>query len=285
MGGFARALSARASRLTLGASDADLAQLLRAELLDSPAECVPKLVSIDIFDTLLLRNEKCEARRFWEMSELVRRKLRIAGNRHGPSTQDLFVARYMAMRASYNCGESLLGCREGRILQTLATQIDVLGLAPDTQSLFLDAELEFEAANLTGNSLLVAAVHEALGHLPLIGLSDMYLSAGHIETLIDRVFNGQCRLQKVFSSADITVSKRSGHAFRHVAQAMEVSCEELLHIGDNVNSDVIQAHRAGCRAVFFPVTHTELQARSRDLDLFIHERRAEGLACDSCATL
>jgi len=285
MGEFARAVSALPSRRSLRASDRDLAELLLAELRAASSQDPPAFVSVDIFDTLLLRNDKCEARRFWEISDLVRQSLASAGLRGALSTRDLFITRCLAMRAGYACSDSLLGCREGHVLQVLATQVELLGLPANAQVLLLEAELEFETGNLQSNDFLLAVLQEAFPGTPLIGLSDTYLGGAQIQTLVDRLCAGRCRMHALYSSADIIVSKRSGHAFTHVARDRNATCAEFLHIGDSVAADVIQARRAGWRAQLFPLTHAEADARARDLEAFVEERRREGLPCENYVTL
>jgi FMN phosphatase YigB (HAD superfamily) len=285
LGAFARAVSALPSRRSLRGSDRDLAQLLLADLLALSADRAPTFISVDIFDTLLLRDDKCEARRFWEISALVRQRIASSDLHAERSTHDLFVARYLAMRAGYACSDRLRGCQEGHIVPILATQAELLDLPSSAQDLFLDAELEFEACNLQSNDFLLAVLQQAFADKPLIGLSDTYLGAAQIETLVARVCGGRCRLHALYSSADIILNKRSGHAFAHVAHDRNAACDEFLHVGDNVSSDLIPAHRSGWRALLFPVTHTELEARSRDLERFLEERRREGHACEAYATL
>lgn len=285
MGGFARSLSATTSRLALCASDLRLARLFVDELIELVADSPPKFISVDVFDTLLLRNDKCQARRFWEISDLVRQRLHDNEPRIETFTKDLFVARYLAMRAGYSCGESVLGGREGQIQQVLATQTDLMNLPASMTALLFEVELDYEALNLKSNDFLVAALQQALGAVRLIGLSDTYFGLQHVKSLIARAFNDRCLVEALFPVADTSLNGRGGHEYHFIAKSMKTSCAEVMHIGHNMHSDIVQARRAGCRALFFPVTHAELLARSRDLDLFLDERRQESLDCAAYATL
>jgi predicted HAD superfamily hydrolase len=267
------------------ARESPISTLLVAALTDLTDDHTPLIVSFDIFDTLLLRNRKCEARRFWEMAKLTRQRLAKKGIRPELSVEDLFTARYLSMRAGYSGDQYLRGCREAQILRVIGTQIELLNLPPEVEPLLLGLELDYEARNLVGNDVLLSAVQAAFGPVPLVGLSDMYLGAEHIESLVARVFEGRCRLTKIFSSADIVLNKRSGHAYSFVAEAMQVSSADILHIGDNIDTDLIQARLSGCKALPFPVTHAEIAARSRDFEAFLRDRRREGLDCDDYATL
>jgi len=285
MGYSARVISALPSRLWLREYDRDLAEFLLKDLRSMTGQFVPKFISVDIFDTLLLRNGKCESRRFWEISELVREKISYSKLGNAFSTAELFVARCLAMRAGYACSDTLGGCREGHILQVLATQLEMLGLPADAQVLLMDAELEFETVNLQCNDFLLAVLQEAFPSTPIVGLSDTYLGGAQIQILIDRLCAGRCRMEAIYSSADIIFNKRTGRAFAHVAQDRRCTCSDILHIGDNVTSDLIQARLAGCRAQLFPVAHAELDARCRDLNAFLEERRSEGFPAETYAML
>ena len=280
-GAFARALTAAASRWNLSAAD-ELFDLFVAELVDIAADRPPVIVSVDVFDTLLLRNNKCEARRYWEISELIRR---VSDDCTNVDTRDLFLARDLAMRAGYRCGESIGECREGQILHVIATQLELLGLPPSLRAAFLESELQYEAQNLAGNDFLLRAIETAFGQIPIVGISDMYLSAGHIESLIDRVFEGRCSPKAVYSSADIILNKRSGRAYRAVAEQLACDVAHIVHLGDNLQADVLQARAAGVRALLFPITDVERLERHRDLELFVEERRREGLDCAAYASL
>jgi hypothetical protein len=285
IGNFPRMLSAMDSRLSLPASGSAASDALLAELRELTVDGAPRFVSLDVFDTLLLRNGKCEARRFWEISHRIRCRMVDEEIRPGLATADVFTARYLAMRAGYACDRSLQGCREGQIQTVITTQIDLLGLPADVQAVFLGIELDYEAENVVGNEFLLAAIRQVFGEVPLIGISDMYLGADQIALLVDRTFGGRCRLQRIFSSADIVLNKRSGNAYAFVADSLQAGNSDILHIGDNVQADLIQSRLAGFRALLFPVTHTELAARRHDLDAFLQERQREGMAFDEMATL
>jgi len=282
-GAFARVLSVTDSRLSLSADDG-LRQLLVSELVELAGGQPPAVVSVDIFDTLLLRNGKCEARRYWEISELIHRRLGV-GTGRAIEVRDLFLARYLAMRAGYCCGESIAGCREGQIAHVLATQIELLGLSPTLQSAFLEIELEYEAQNLIANYFLLAAIQAAFGPVPIVGISDMYLSAEHIEVLVARLFADRCTLGGIFSSADLILNKRSGHAYPVVAGALNCNLADMIHVGDNAEADVSQPRRVGMKALLFPVADSEYSERRRDLNLFVEERLREGLDCGAYASL
>lgn len=283
LGQFARQLAALKSRRVLDESCRELLSMLVEELREVAGDRPPKLVSLDIFDTLLLRNDKCEARRFWEMSGSIVRVLVKAGITP-PSVCDLFLARAHATRAGYACEAQIAGFREAEIRRIIATQIGLLGLDPQLSPVFLAAELEYEAANVVGNRFLLAAVRHAFGPVPLLGLSDMYLSGTDIRGLVACVLKGECSLEVVFSSADRTPAKRSGGAFDHAASAMRLDPGDLLHVGDDVSADLNQAHQHGWRAVLFPVTDSEAERRRRDLQEFLEETRRNGHELTAHAT-
>jgi len=86
----------------------------------------------------------------------------------------------------------------------------------------------------------------------------MYLREVDIRQLLDHA--GVMADVELFSSADIRVSKRSGKAFRFVADHAGVGLSSMLHLGDSLCSDFQMARRAGLRAVHLPVPDVERDA-------------------------
>jgi hypothetical protein len=70
----------------------------------------PGLLSLDVFDTLLLRDGSSQVRRFGEIGA------RMAA-RAGPGTtaEDALIARHLGTRASYRAGPRVDGCGEGSL--------------------------------------------------------------------------------------------------------------------------------------------------------------------------
>ena len=220
------------------------------------------ILSLDVFDTLLLRNAKCERRRFWEIAE--RWQALLPAKSRGVEVLDLYLARLRAAQICYSCGPILAGTQEGRSDSLSGVTLSLLKLPQSLSLKFMSAEIDYEADNLAPNPLILETVNKYSEHGgKVMLLSDMYLTGAQIHTLISRFGLGDVA-PYVYSSADITLNKRSGTIFRPAAQNLGVSPNDILHIGDNFRSDFSMPRLAGWAAQHLPIPRCEEQLRERD---------------------
>jgi len=248
------------------------ADALAKEIDDTIAKVEPSVLSFDVFDTLLLRNDASEARRFLDISARARKQVQRAfGKRGWPSEIDFLLARVDAMALCYRTRAAVEGCREGRIGDVIRVVRRALDLPAEAESVLLEAELDAEAESLTLNSVLIDVARkfrEQGGQVIL--LSDMYLSKDEIVSLVRRLDPSSVEeIDHVFSSADHVVSKRSGKMFALVERELQKA--QFLHIGDALEGDVFQARKAGWSALHFPIGRAENARRERDLAAFVAE--------------
>jgi hypothetical protein len=120
----------------------------------------PGLLSLDVFDTLLLRDGSSEVRRFMEIGA------RMAA-RAGPGTTavDALVARHLATRASYRAGPGSMAAAKGRLREIHETAARSLGLPRSRADDFIEAEIHCETGHVEPNTLLVSYMrkHQARG--------------------------------------------------------------------------------------------------------------------------
>lgn len=86
----------------------------------------------------------------------------------------------------------------------------------------------------------------------LIFISDMYLDKIIIEKILQK--NGYKNYEKIFVSSEEKVLKKNGDMFQRVFEELGISCDEIFHIGDDINSDVNQAKYKGIDAWYYPKT-------------------------------
>ena len=99
-------------------------------------------------------------------------------------------------------------------------------------------------------------------NIPVILVSDTYLDHCQLSYMLDRptpwhaqsFLNG---LNRIFISCEYGRGKRHG-LFDFILEEMQVAPENVLHIGDNFNSDCAPAHKAGIAALYYPKTDPEL---------------------------
>lgn len=274
----------------------------RAEVLSSSAfddfekevwaiveEVDPKVISFDVFDTYLLRNDKPEAVRYLEMSELALEKMQQAYPESRRLNQlqavDLCETRIAGMRATYRTRPRIQGVGEGLIDEVFVMQRILLGLEPGAEKELLAAEIEYEAENLVENPLLkkLAIEFKKKGGKVIL-ISDMYLGTSVIDLIIKRITKSR-HYDALFSSADLVLSKRSGKIFGKVEKELGLDPQDFLHFGDAWLSDVEQARRAGWNATYFPVAAKELRRRESKLEDFIAMMDGKGIETRAWAKL
>ncbi len=280
---IARLLEGAYSRLEYltGAGKDQVKQLLWDEIRSQET----KVLSLDVFDTLLLRNDKPEAFRFREISQFV--KERLGEKAETMSDVDLLLSRVLGMTISYRCRPDIDGCREGSIEEVIRTQRRDLNLPPAVDQVFLQAEIDYEAANLTPNQVLIDVAKEfrAQGGVVVL-VSDMYLGEAPISLILRRLdIDARVEFDGVFSSCDHIVSKRASKLFTKISSQLRCDPEACLHVGDSVEGDVFQCRAAGWRAVYFPVAREEAIRRTKSLDRFKSEMAEIGLDVSQWAKL
>jgi FMN phosphatase YigB (HAD superfamily) len=228
-------------------------------------------LSLDVFDTFLLRGPESEAERYLRWARFV-----LAGLANGPyetlardtTPEELTVLRAKALELSYRFRKRIANSAEGSIREVARNVAYSLGQDQAFALKLLELEVEFETMQLQRNPLLsevVVSFHRQGGRVLLI--SDMYLHANMIESICRRVDpDGMVHVDKVISSADTIISKRSGHIFGMVADTLCLNPSHTVHIGDNFDSDVVMARLAGWHAMHFPVSRPERAARERSLE-------------------
>lgn len=80
-------------------------------------------------------------------------------------------------------------------------------------------------------------------------ISDMYLSKGIISSILEH--NGILGYQGLLVSSDIGLTKSSGNLFEYFIRKYGINKNDVLHVGDNLNSDVKQARLAGLDAYYY----------------------------------
>jgi predicted HAD superfamily hydrolase len=81
-------------------------------------------------------------------------------------------------------------------------------------------------------------------------LSDFYFDSCYIWKLLTK--NGlDSLIQDGFSSCEINANKRSGSAFLYLLDYYGVGPEDVIHIGDNYSSDILQARKLNIQSIHY----------------------------------
>ncbi|GJD87736.1 hypothetical protein BHAOGJBA_1241 [Methylobacterium hispanicum] len=208
----------------------------------------PRLVTIDCFDTLLLRGADHEEDRIRRLGAAIE----VAFAAEGVSVSGAAAAatRIAASHAVYR--KAARTGAEGRHAEMLALQCLALGLDLAWTSLLERVEIEQETRDLRPNRPLADLLRECRrSGVRVVAVSDMYLSSEAILRLLEAAGVADC-VERVYASSDHGASKRQGDLFPLVLAAEGVSAAEVLHAGDCRVADFVVPRSRGIAAVRIP---------------------------------
>jgi len=77
--------------------------------------------------------------------------------------------------------------------------------------------------------------------------SDMYLGKEIIENILN--ICGYKDYKQLYLSSDLLIKKRDGKLFRFIIDDLSINPREIVHIGDNLMSDYVQAQKNGIKSI------------------------------------
>lgn len=205
----------------------------------------PLLVSFDVFDTLLLRRVEQPG----DLFEVVGERARAAGLIEPGLTPVLFrLAREEAerrARARVASAEVGLTAIHAELRHLLCEAADPAMLAA--------LELEVEAERIFANPLLLTVLQDlSAAGIPVVLLSDMYLSPTDLARLLSTAGIGPALYGRLHVSGAEGSSKRDGGLFRLLLAAHPgIPPGRIIHIGDDPLGDVAMARAAGLEAIHY----------------------------------
>ncbi len=208
-----------------------------------------RVVSVDIFDTLLLRGTRPELQRFGDVAAVQAAALREAGLA-APDASALYRARLQAHKRAYDAVRAA-GRGEVTLAAVLEAVCRICDLPPEAVPVMARTEVACEKRALRLNRALAALLSAPPSPRRIVFASDMYLPGGAVRELVTHAapaFAGHA----IYVSADWGATKRRGDLYARIAAAEGVPPEAILHIGDNRLADVESALAAGVRAWHLP---------------------------------
>jgi len=184
--------------------------------------------SFDIFDTLLLR-PFLEPQDVWKIMEEDEHE---AGFAHARKSADEITYK----QASERGGE--------------ATIEEAYSLMPKKFQWLLKKEMDMERRVLRANPEMLAIWNDHIkrGERCII-VSDMYLPCEFIESVLRE--NGFDCWEKIYISRDFNCRKNTGELFKKVILDLQTNPIDILHIGDNEQSDVMIPRSLGIQAKLY----------------------------------
>lgn len=218
-------------------------------------------VTLDIFDTFLLRNSKPEWLRFFEMAKVHAIFFRRQG--YNFSTECLFGARLTAHKIAYRTAPLVGKYRDASIHQIFRIFLNYIGLDAYDSTIheLVDLELGYEKENLTINKMLFNTAKEFYKRgVKIFFLSDMYFQKDHIEILIQH-FVRERLYEDIYVSSEFSATKSSGTLFHIFFDREKIRPQSVLHLGDNMVSDIIRPKELGIYTIHTPRPRLQLFLR------------------------
>jgi HAD superfamily hydrolase (TIGR01549 family) len=109
----------------------------------------------------------------------------------------------------------------------------------------------------------------------VILISDMYLPRSFIEKILEK--NGYLRYEKIYVSSEFKQKKHTGLLYEIVLSDIGVSSDRILHIGDNLKSDVVKAKEKGIKPFHLPNTQQVFEKSDAYKQLWIRDEERQNL--------
>lgn len=218
------------------------------------------MVSVDIFDTLLLRTTMPERVKFGKFARQKAKLFRHMESGNSISPRALHLLRAYAARIAYRNRSLVKGAREATLDEIYKIMLSYIAVnlkmsAEDVESLhqqFRQIEMAAELADLSiNNDLKTILVNAANAGKKVVAISDMYLSYDDVKSLL--IEKGAWDLfDHLYVSSQFGYGKASGFLFDEVLSRHGLSSYQVAHIGDNWHSDYFMPKGRGIFAFHYP---------------------------------
>jgi FMN phosphatase YigB (HAD superfamily) len=227
-----------------------------------------RLISTDLFDTVLLRDRTIETDR-------LALACRRAAPRVGVAPEVLIRLRWAFQDSAYRAIAMEQWRGDAALMSVCHGMAAVLGLTDAAARILRDAEIEIEIEHLSPNRPLLTVLRRAArSGIRVIAVSDTYYAAPELHRILDAVADPS-PISTVYASADLGLTKHAGDIFAEVERRENSGSAHILHIGDSLRSDVENARAAGWSALHLPRGRLSRLSRfaGRSLSIPIEIRR------------
>lgn len=225
---------------------------------DRLMECIReekiKVVSFDIFDTLLIR----PVSRPTDLFRLIEKKT---------GEIDFGERRRAAEKFARASLEEVKGEIEITDIYNEYMERFCIGQERAAYLEKIEIQTEWEALECRNS---IKTIYNAVSQLgkEIIITSDMYLSKAFLEKVL--IKNGYMSHEQLFVSSDIKKTKKKGTLYEYITRCYEerdICRDNIFHIGDNFANDVERAKKIGWKAFYYPKT----------VEVFMQEMEKMGL--------
>ncbi len=224
------------------------------------------IISFDIFDTLLLRPFMCPADLFHYLSCQAKN---IA---HDPSLDFAAIRKQsesIAFSQALERGDGEITISE--IYSTMSANFNIPDeICKSLMNIEIETEKKFLYRRESGYNAFLEA--KELGKKIII-TSDMYLDENTLDDILKK--NGYNGYSKIYVSSKYKTKKRGCALYRHIINDFKISAERILHVGDNIDSDIIDAKKAGLHAFHLPAPIHKFKEDPKGIYASLWKRDAE----------
>ena len=221
-----------------------------------------KLISFDIFDTIMFRTVNQPKQVFEIVGEKIKSEIL---DDIGLDPQEFVLVRERA---------EILARKQGQVLnkdiRVEVTIDDIYNWMPDiisNKERVKEVEIETEHEVCYLNEDMYEMLQKVSKDYKVVLTSDMYLPSAVIQSILENIgFNMNC-VDAIFVSCEYGGSKREGKLYEKLMETYGLKAEEILHIGDNSYSDIKSAKMKGIHTFWydgisnnrhhFPASHLE----------------------------
>lgn len=204
-----------------------------------------KVVSFDIFDTLLFRTVLKPENVFFYMYESAPNLFHEYSN----ARNWMFVRREIEKKARNN-----KFLRSGSREVSLCEIYSYLDFLDDRKHDIMSHEINCEKNTCICNDEVYNAILfiKKKYDVEIILTSDMYLSKEQLKEILNSNGINTNIFSKIYVSNEIGYSKRNRKMWEHIISEHKIEFSCLLHIGDNLKSDVTFPRTCGIKTLYYP---------------------------------
>ena len=198
-----------------------------------------KVISFDIFETLTFRKVRQATDLF---NSLAKHKF----------VKEIFFTKENFVLSRVEAEKKARELNSKNEDVTLKLIYKQLPLNKGQRKKIIKLELEEEYKSLYINSQIKRWIKLAYKYNKKIILtSDTYFSSKELEYLVLQKLNKEHLISELYVSNEQNKTKATGNLYLKILQELEIDASQLLHIGDNIYSDVEMAKQKGIKSIHY----------------------------------
>ena len=206
-----------------------------------------KIISFDIWDTIIKR--KCHP----EETKLATARYIVLKYNNELKDEYKNIYEILKRRDEIEAEECKKNKEKGfdeecRILDVFKIlEKEIFNKEMNIEEELLREEIEQEKRVIFINPEILP-IFEKYKDLKMYCISDFYMSAESLKELLDYL-NIPVKIEKVYSSADYLLNKRTGNLYKKAEEELGIKPEDHIHVGDNQYSDIEMANSLGIETI------------------------------------